>query len=170
MVTSQPGLGFAITQRILLLFFIPDKRRSPHKRALMTICCDLHGKEKPLSSPSQEIVDSDFRHGRILAIREEEQGHFWPCQLWSLTPSISLEGGRKWGSLLVKKGEFLVFFHFLQRTCMISHLFPAVFPKSAANMQQSTLKEVSNWEKRAGEKRAESYGTISVKINNQLKQ
>ena len=76
MVTSQPGPGFAITQRILLLFFIPDKRRSPHKRALMTICCDLHGKEKPLSSPSQEIVDSDFRHGRILAIREEEQGHF----------------------------------------------------------------------------------------------
>ena len=170
MVTSQPGPGFAITQRILLLFFIPDKRRSPHKRALMTICCDLHGKEKPLSSPSQEIVDSDFRHGRILAIREEEQGHFWPCQLWSLTPSISLEGGRKWGSLLVKKGEFIVFFHFLQRTCMISHLFPAVFPKSAANMQQSTLKEVSNWEKRAGEKRAENYRPISVKINNQLKQ
>ncbi len=70
------GTGIRHNSANIAPFFIPDKRRSPHKRALMTICCDLHGKEKPLSSPSQEIVDSDFRHGRILAIREEEQGHF----------------------------------------------------------------------------------------------
>ena len=57
-------------------FFIPNKLCSPHKLALMMICYDLHGKEKPLSSPSCEIVDSDFRHDQILAIREEEQGHF----------------------------------------------------------------------------------------------
>ncbi len=76
MMPSRPRLGFAISQQILLLFLISDKRRSPYKRAQLPPCSDSHGKEKPLSSPSQEIVKSDVRHHRIPAIREEEQGHF----------------------------------------------------------------------------------------------
>ena len=99
MMPSRPRLVFAISQRILLLFLISDKRRSPYKLAQLPLCSDPHGKEKPLSSPSQEIVKSDVRHHRIPAIREEEHGHFRPFQLWSFTPSISLECGRKWGYL-----------------------------------------------------------------------
>ena len=38
MATSRPRPRFAISQRILLVFFIPDKRRSPRKCALMTMC------------------------------------------------------------------------------------------------------------------------------------
>ena len=99
MVISQPQGGFAISQSILLRFLIPYERRHPYNRALMMIWSDLHGKEKPLSSPSWEIIDSDFGHLQILTIREEEQVHFWPFQLCYLTPSISLDDGRKWGFL-----------------------------------------------------------------------
>ena len=73
---GRPQTGFATSQRILLHFLIPDKRRYPYDRALMTSCSDPYGKEKPLSSPSQEIVDSDFGHIRILTVREEEPSHF----------------------------------------------------------------------------------------------
>ena len=99
MVTSRPRPRFAISQRILLLFFTSNERRSPYKRAQLTLCSDPHGKEKPLSSPSRETVDSDVRHHQIPAIQEDEQGHFLPCRLLSLTPSVSFEGGRKWGCL-----------------------------------------------------------------------
>ena len=99
MMTSRPRLGFAISQQILLLFLISDERRSPYKHAQLMLCFDSHGKEKPLSSPSKEIVNSDIGHHLIPVIREEEQGHFQPFQLWSFTPYISLECGRKWGYL-----------------------------------------------------------------------
>ncbi len=76
----------------------------------------------------------------------------------------SVENGKRRMYLHIKKGDFIVFFHFLRRTCVKSHLFHAIFPKSAANIQQSTLKEVHNWEKRA-----ESYWPITNKSSNQLK-
>ena len=76
MVTRWPRTGFAISQRILLLFLISDERRYPYDRALMNLCSDLHGRKKPLSTPPREIMDSDFGHLRIRKIREEEQGHF----------------------------------------------------------------------------------------------
>ena len=57
-------------------FFIPDERRYPYNRALMKLCSDPHGKKKQLSTPSQEIMDSDLRHLLIPTIGEEEQGHF----------------------------------------------------------------------------------------------
>jgi hypothetical protein len=76
MVTRWPRTGFAISQRILLLFLISDERRYPYDRALMKLCSDLHGRKKPLSTPPREIMDSDFGHLRIPTIREEEQGHF----------------------------------------------------------------------------------------------
>jgi hypothetical protein len=76
MVTRWPRTVFAISQRILLLYLIPDERRYPYNRVLMKLCSDPHGKEKPLSTPSREIADSDFGHLPIATTREEEQGHF----------------------------------------------------------------------------------------------
>ncbi len=40
-------------------FFTSNERRSPYKCAQLNLCSDPHGKEKPLSSPSRETVDSD---------------------------------------------------------------------------------------------------------------
>ena len=107
-------------QRILLHFLIPDKRRYPYDRALMTSCLDPYGKEKPLSSPSQEIVDSDFGHLRILTVREEEPSHFWPCQLWSITPPIFVEFGRKWRACTAKRWVHCIFPFFMPNLHEIS--------------------------------------------------
>ena len=90
-------------------FLILDERCHPYNCVLMMLCSDLHGKEKPLSSPSQEIMDSDFRHLQILTIWEEKQNHYWPFKLWSLTLSTSLDDGRKWGYCRSKKVGSLYF-------------------------------------------------------------
>ncbi len=75
-------------------FLIPYERRHPYNRALMMIWSDLHGKEKPLSSPSWEIIDLDFGHIQILTIWEEEQGHFDPSNfVLSLLPPLLTMGG-----------------------------------------------------------------------------
>jgi len=42
----------------------------------MKLFSDPHGKKKPLSTPSQEIMDSDLRHLLTPTIGEKEQGHF----------------------------------------------------------------------------------------------
>ena len=126
-------------------FFITDDCHSPYKCTQLTLCSNPHGKEEPLSSPSQEIVDSDVWHHRIL-MRSEKKSRaiFYPANSGlSLLPSFLKVGGNG-GVRRSKIGEFIVFFHFSQRTCMKSHLFHAIFPKSAANMQQSTFKKVRN--------------------------
>ncbi len=105
------------------------------------------GKKKPLSSPSQEILDSEFGHLRIPTNQEEEQSHFDPANSGQLLlPSLLKIGGS--GGFVWQKGEFIVFFHFSCQTCMKSHIFHAFTPKLAANMQQSTLKEKKNEGKR----------------------
>ncbi len=57
-------------------FFTSNEHRSPYKCTQLNLCSDPHGKEKPLSSPSREAVDSDVQHHGIPAIWEKEQGHF----------------------------------------------------------------------------------------------
>ena len=73
MVTSQPQAGFAISQQILLLFLIMDKRHHPYHRALMLMCSHLKGTEKPLCSTSREIMGPDFR---TVISREVEHSGF----------------------------------------------------------------------------------------------
>ncbi len=45
---------------------------------------------------------------------EEEHDHFWPCQLWSITPSTNIQDGRKRVFIsLVKKKSIFYFPSFL---------------------------------------------------------
>ncbi len=165
MATSRPRPGFAISQRILLVFLF-------RINAVLLINARSWRYAKIYMGWKNHWVLLPAR----LCTRISDMTEFW----WSgkksraifdpansgLSLLLSLmKVGRSGAICGSKKGEFIVFFHFSQRTCMKSHLFPVVFPKSAAKIQQSTLKEISNWEKRA-----ESYGPISDKTNNQLEQ
>ena len=81
---------------------------------------------------------SDFAEFQLS--EEKSRAIFDPANSGQLLlPSLLKMGGS--GGFVRQKGEFIVFFHFSCQTCMKSHLFHAFSPKSAANMQQSTLKE-----------------------------
>ncbi len=64
-------------------------------------------------------------------------------QLWSPNTSFLLIVGER-ESIWMQKVEFIIFFHFSHCTWMKSQHFHAIFPNSAANMQQSTVKEGGN--------------------------
>ena len=152
---GRPQTGFAISQRILLHFLIPDKRRYPYDHALMTSWSDPYGKEKPLSSPSQEIVDSDFGHLRILTVWEEEPSHFWPCQLWSITSPIFVEDGRKWGVCTAKRWVHCILPFFMPNLHEIS-------PFSCLLSQIGCKHATINFEReKVLAKKGKSYGPIT---------
>ena len=52
-------------------FFIRDDRHCSYNLGLMRLCSDPHGKKKPLSTPSREIIDSEFGHLQMPTIQEE---------------------------------------------------------------------------------------------------
>ena len=162
MATSWPWTRFAISQWILCLFCIMDKRHHPYHRALMLICSDLKRTWKPLCSISQRITGRDFWHLRISTICSEEHSHFWSCQLRFPTHSTSVEVVRKRAYVWSKKWKFFVFFHFYR--VWKKSPFHAIFPNSAANMQQSTMKEGENKATRErGQRSPISWSNKSVK-------
>ncbi len=60
MATGRPQTWFPISQQILPLFLIMDKRHHPYHRVLMLMCSHLKGTQKPLCSTSREIMGPDF--------------------------------------------------------------------------------------------------------------
>ncbi len=135
---------FTISQLILLFFSFQNSCCHPYNRVLMVLCLDPQVIEKPLCSLSREITCLDFHHLGITTIWRKEHGHIWACQLRPPTLSTSIYNWRTRAHLQIKKGEFIVFFHFSHRTCMKSHLFHSVFLDSAVNKQKSILKEGEN--------------------------
>ena len=144
MVTSRPRPRFAISQRILLLFL---PRMSAvlltNTRSRRYVLIHMGRKNHQVLVPERLWTQmSDIT--KFWRSRKTSRAIFYPADsCLSLHPSL-LKAGGSGGVCRSKKGEFVVFFHFSQRTCMKSHLFHAIFHKSASIMQQSTLEEVSN--------------------------
>ena len=83
----------------------------------------------------------EFANLQNLMHWEEKQGHFLPCQLWSLTPSIIIESKRQGVYFGVKNNvSSLYFTNFHTKSSQNTHLFCVIFPDAATNQQQSTKK------------------------------
>ena len=144
MVTSRPRPRFAISQRILILF-LPRMSAVLLTNARSWRYAPIHmGRKNPWVLLPERLWTQMSDITKFRRSRKTSRAIFYPADsCLSLLPSL-LKAGGSGGVCRSKRGEFIVFLHFSRRTCMKSHLFHAIFPKSAANMQQSTLKEVRN--------------------------
>ena len=79
---------------------------------------------------------------RIPTHQEEKQGHFWPCQLQTLTPFIIVECKMQGVYFGVKTMWVLCILQiFTQNYHKTLTFFHVIFPDAAANTQQSTKKK-----------------------------
>ena len=144
MATSQPRTRLPISQRILLLFLTLDQRHHPYHRPIMMICSYLKGMEKPLCSSSREMTGLDFWLRRVSTIWGEKHSHFWPCQLRSPNTSTLKVGEREciWrqngGVHCIVPFSLVLAWNL---TFFMSSILSRFSPDSAANMQQSIVKE-----------------------------
>ena len=119
----------------------------------MVICSVLQVTKKPLCSPFQKITllhfhpppNVDYPGGKV-------QPFLTPPSPFSYSLHLHWKSEKE-----KSKGEFILLFHFY-REHEISP-FHAIFPDSAANMQQFTVKEEENKATRGGW--SESYGPIT---------
>ena len=113
--------------------------------------CHYHGK---VPRPSDCTETTSFKKTpiftRIHGVHEspnfdtwqEKHGHFWPCQLRSLTPLILTECKRQGVYFSVKTMWVLAISPIFTQNCHKTlTIFHVIFPNAAQNMQQSTKKE-----------------------------
>ena len=94
-------------------------------------------KKHPFSPEFMECVNL-----LISTHRQEKQGHFWPCQLWSFTPLIITECKRQGVYFGVKTMWDLCISPIFTQNCHKTlTIFCVIFPNAAKNTQQSTKKE-----------------------------
>ena len=111
---------------------------------IMARCLDPQIAQKPLPLKkhpfSPEFVECV--NLQILMHGQEKHGHFWPCQLRSLTPLILTECKRQGVYFSVKTMWVLAISPiFIQNCHKTLTIFHVIFPNAAQNMQQSTKKE-----------------------------
>lgn len=123
------------------LFFIQKKWCDPYNHRLTIISQICKGQKIKLSFPkcyglrfwsSQNSSDWGRRAEQCLTL---------PTPVPPFLPRSLKDGVREW-VYLRKQGEFMLFYQLFDKICTIySPFFQAIFPHSAANMQQSMEKE-----------------------------